>query len=181
MNIIAAIILPLDDEFLVKKLNSRDQEKPLIFKKNERVRLWQGSVPSGWYWTYDRSESEWCCFQKRLTEATAKDGFEVRWAVLCGPDYVTVHGVPPIPAWGCKDIIVSDAGRPADFVSPTMNSLKTLKGCHAWEGITLDLEALQRCARESASWMISGLFMMGPKSAQRMLDEGRFKLGYSTK
>jgi hypothetical protein len=181
MNIIAAIILPLDDKVLVKKLNSRDQENLLIFKKNERVRLWQGYVPSDWYWTYDRSVSEWYGFQKRLTQAAAKDGFDVRWAVLCGPDYVTVNGVPPIPAWGCKDIIVSNAGRPANFVSPTMNSLKTLKGCQAWEGITLDLETLQRWAKESASWLISGIFMVAPKCAQRMLDEGRFKLGYSTK
>lgn len=62
--------------------------------------------------------------------------------MLCGPDYVKVSGVPLIPAWGCKDVIVSNVGRPTDFISPTVNRLMILEGCEAWERITLDLEAL---------------------------------------
>jgi hypothetical protein len=37
INTIAAIVLPLDDESLVKKL--RGQENALIFTKTERIRL----------------------------------------------------------------------------------------------------------------------------------------------
>jgi hypothetical protein len=45
--IITAIVLPLDNESLVKKL--RGQENPLIFNKDKRVRLWKGYIPSDWY------------------------------------------------------------------------------------------------------------------------------------
>lgn len=170
MNMVAAIVLPLDDESLVKKL--RGQENALIFTKAERIRLWEGYGPSEWYWIYDRSVSEWRCFQERLTQTITKDGFDISWVILCGSDYVGVNGVPPIPVWGCKDIIVSDVGRPADFISPTMKRMKMLEGCEAWSEAVLDLEALQRYAKEGASWVYSGVVMIDPIHAQHMLDEG---------
>ncbi|KAN0089981.1 hypothetical protein V8E51_018560 [Hyaloscypha variabilis] len=169
MCIIAAIVLPLDDESLVWKL--RDQENPLIFHKDERVRLWKGHVPGDWYWMYDRSISEWYGFQERLTQAITKDGFDVRWVLLCGPDHVKVNEVPQLPLWGCQDIIVSNVGRPAEFVSPTGNKLKMLAGYEAWEGITPDLKALQRYAKESTAWVYSGIFMISPIHGQCILDE----------
>jgi len=129
MCIIAAIVLPLDDESLVKKL--RGQENPLIFNKDERVRLWKGYMPSDWYWMYDRSMSEWYGFQEHLNQVITKVGFDVRWVLLCGPDHVKVNEVPLISQWGCKDIIVSNVSRPADFISPTVNKLKMLAGCEA--------------------------------------------------
>jgi hypothetical protein len=174
MNIIAAMVLPLDDDSLEAKLTG--QENPLIFNKNERIRLWKGYVPSDWYWIYDRSVNEWFGFQERLTQAITEDGFDISWVLLCGPDYVKVNGVPPIPQWGCKDIIVSNFGRPADFIFPTVNKLKTLEGCEAWKGITLDLQALQ-----STSWLYSRIFMIDPIYAQCKLDKGRFNSAPSIK
>jgi hypothetical protein len=56
MNIIAAMLLPLDDESLVKEL--RGQENALIFTKADRIRLWKGYASSDWHWIFDRSESE---------------------------------------------------------------------------------------------------------------------------
>jgi hypothetical protein len=167
----------LDDESLVRKLTG--QENPLIFNKDKRIRLWKEYIPSDWYWIYNCSVSRcsvsrWFGFQEPLTQAITKDGFDISWVLLCGPDYVKVNGVPPIPQWGCKDIIVSNIGRPADFISPAVNRLKMLEGCEAWKGITLELEALQRYSRESTSWVYSWIFMIGPLYAQYMLDEGRF-------
>jgi len=43
MNIVAAIVLPLDDESLVEKL--RREENASIFTEAERIRLWNGYVP----------------------------------------------------------------------------------------------------------------------------------------
>lgn len=179
MNTIAATVLPLDDESLVKKL--RGQENALIFTKAERIRLWKGYGSSDWCWIFDGSVSEWCGFQKRLTQAITKDGFDISWVVLCGPDYVKVNEVPSMPVWGCKDIIVSDVGRPADFISPAVNRLKALEGCKAWEKAVLDLKALQRYAKEVTSWVYSGTFMIAPICARRMLDEGGFNSAHSTR
>jgi len=52
LNIIAAIIVPLDEKSLDRKLSQQDGA--LKFTKAERVRLWQGdSSPSDNYWTFD--------------------------------------------------------------------------------------------------------------------------------
>jgi hypothetical protein len=176
MNIIAAIVLPLDDESLERKLQGQDNA--LIFTKGERITLWNGYGASDWYWTYDGSVSEWFSFQKRLTQAITKDGFEVSWVALCGPDYIGVNWVPSMPVWGCKEIIVSDVSRPADFTSRAMNSLRSLKGCEAWEELVLDVEALQIYAKGSVSWMYSGLSIISPMFARHVLDEGGLNSTY---
>lgn len=171
MNIIAAIILPLDDEYCKRKLGG--QKRPLIFTKAERARLWNGYGLSDWYWTYDRSESEWYNFQKRLTDNISKDGLNISWVALCGPEYVNLDGIPSVPVFGCKDIMVSDAGRPADFTTRGVDRLRTLKGCEAWEEVLLDFKALQRHAREDTSWVYSGIFMINPIYGERMIREGK--------
>jgi hypothetical protein len=83
-----------------------------------------------------------------------------------------------MPVWGCKDIIVSDVGRPADFISSAVNRLKALEGCKAWEKAVLDLKALQRYTKEVISWVYSRTFIIAPICAQRMLDEGGFNSAY---
>lgn len=172
-NIIAAFVLCLDDESLIRKLSGK--KNAMIFTKAERVRLWNDYVPSDWYWTYDQSESEWFDFQKSLTQAITKDGFEVSWVALCGPDYVGVDCLPPRSVWGCKEIIVSDIGRPANFICRARNTLINLSGCEAWEELVPDLEAIQKYAKESTSWVLSGLFMLCHTFAQHLLDKGQWK------
>jgi hypothetical protein len=78
-----------------------------------------------------------------------------------------------VAAMGLRYVIVSDVGRPADFTSRAINSLKTLKGCASWTEDTPDLDALYRSAQESTSWFHSGLFILCQSHAQSMLDEGR--------
>ena len=64
LNIIAAIVLPLDDASLIPKL--RAQKGAQIFTKAQRVRLWKDYVPSDWCWVYDRSIEEWIAFKDHL-------------------------------------------------------------------------------------------------------------------
>jgi hypothetical protein len=65
INIIAAIILPLDDDCVEEKC--RDAGEDVVLTKDQRVRLWRGeSGPNDWYWVYDRSMEEWDSFRNRL-------------------------------------------------------------------------------------------------------------------
>jgi len=173
MNIIAAVVLPLDDESLVKKLIGH--KSPLIFTKAERIRLWNGYGRSDWYWTYDRSTDEWFESQRRISKTISKDGFDISWTMLCGPDYVQIHQVPQIPVWGCKDIIISDAGRAADFTPCAVKRLTSLNGCGTWGEMVLDFQTPQTYAQEAVSWMFSGAFMISPQSTQQMLGKGGCK------
>lgn len=169
-NIIAAIVVPLDDKSLIDAA----KKNAIIFSKAERVRLWKGYVPSDWYWTFDRSESDWYSFQQSLTQVITKDGFELSWVALCGPDYVRIDFLPPASAWGCKEIIVSDIGRPADFNHRARNKLIVLRGCEAWEKLEPDLKTMQKYAKESTNWIFSGLLTIQPFS-RRLLDESKQK------
>lgn len=70
-------------------------------------------------------------------------------------------------------IVVSEVGGPADFASCAVKHLTQLKSCEPWKGVRPDLDYLQRRAEEGASWIYGGLFMLGAKSAQRILDSGK--------
>jgi hypothetical protein len=83
LNIIAAIVLPLDDASLISKFKA--QKGAQIFTKAQRVRIWKDYVPSDWHWVYDRSIEEWFAFKDRLIEAIAQDGFDIKFVCLCGP------------------------------------------------------------------------------------------------
>lgn len=169
-NIVAAIVVFLDDKSLIKNFASK--KNPVLFTKTERVRLWKGYVPSDWYWPYDRSESEWFDFQRNLTEVITKDGFKVSWVALCGPDYVRIDCLPSSLEWGCKEIIVSNIGRRADFVRRARNTLTNLRGCEAWEKLRPDLETIREYATEGASWLFTGLYT--PKTFdQRLLNKSK--------
>jgi hypothetical protein len=171
MNIIAAIILPLDDDHLAEKLGR--QKDALALRKADRVRLWRGYTPSTLYWVYDGSTAEWGEFQRRLMEAIVKDGFDLTWTALCGPDYVGFNYVPQGSVWGCKEIIVSDVGRSADFTHGAITSLSTLRSCNVWEKVLPDIMSLCKDAERGANWVVSGFSMVCPKSARIMLNEGK--------
>jgi hypothetical protein len=170
-DIIAAIVLPLDDDRLEKKCG--EQRKEMVLSKKQRVDLWRGEHwPNDWFWVYDRTESEWNRFRRVLTENITRDGFELDFVLLCGPDYVQTHSLPPPMPWGCRDIIVSDAGRPADF--NRMVALDTLENCGPWKVITLSDDAGLQNAQKQINWVINGLWMLSPKTMRARLSEGKY-------
>ncbi len=60
LNIIAAIVLPLDDSSLTRKY---DQVDTPIFTKEQRVSLWRKHHGrNDWYWIYNKSQHEWSIF-----------------------------------------------------------------------------------------------------------------------
>ena len=130
-NIIAAIVIPRDDDLLLRKCYGNNET--VRFTKDRRVSLWQGNgISSSWYWVYDRTEKEWVKFRSLLHEGFEKEGFIVKYALLCGPDHVRVQSLPPVYSWDCEEIIVSDISRVADFVTPMEDNLATLQGCEPW-------------------------------------------------
>jgi hypothetical protein len=106
MNVIAAIVFPLDDEALVGKFGS--QSNILMLKKHERIRLWRGHGLADYFWVYNGSEGSWRAFQRQLIENVARDGFELKFSLLCGPDHMQdMETFPPEP-WGCKECFFSN-------------------------------------------------------------------------
>ena len=174
LNIIAAIILPLDDDSLEKKFAA--QPGTLILTKKQRATLWAGEYGTGpgpSCWVFEYSTEKWGAFQKQLIKTTTLDDFDVEFVCLSGPDWVTVGQSPRGRVWECEHIIVSDVGRSADFTPDTISNLTQLRGCERWEEVLPDFEALRRHAEEDASWVYSGLYLLGPKTTQSILESGK--------
>lgn len=103
MNIIAAIIFPLDDEALEHKYRLHGGE--ILLTKAERVRLWRGHGRPDPCWVYDGSADSWKMFQGQLIHDISRDGFALEICFLCGLDHTRKLELYPEP-WGFKDIIL---------------------------------------------------------------------------
>jgi hypothetical protein len=170
-NVIAAIVLPLDDRDVEAKCRRQKQNKSLVFTKRERVQLWRGHGTHDWCWIYDRGTQDWQTFRRRLTQAINKDGFDLKFVVVAGPDHIKRDSAPPCNPWDCEEIIVSNVGRAADFVT-YRQALAKLNGCGPWKSIICDDEEILRCARRSASVLNIGLSLLAPKSLSVLLERG---------
>ncbi|KAK1962435.1 hypothetical protein LY78DRAFT_251133 [Colletotrichum sublineola] len=127
INVIAAIILPLDDERLEAKCERKGQS--LVLSKAERARLWRSDprfMPE--WWVFDDSTSAWDWLQAKLEKAVERDGFEIQFTAVLGPDYIARFQPYDGWSWGCHETITSDAGRSSDLVKPD-GSLYTLLLC----------------------------------------------------
>lgn len=137
LNIIAAIIIPIDDTRLAMKFDGH--RNPLLFSKHQRVQLFREdrNLPPN-VWVFDRSERDWGTFLERTLSAIRVDGFNIQFMTLVGPDYVTMNGIHNPGRWGCEDTIVSDCCRPAHFASTYHDTPMTISRCDNWTHVAFD-------------------------------------------
>lgn len=152
INVIAAIVIPLDDDRVRSKCVNIGQD--LQFTREQRVQLWRGNTRAPWYWVFDGSEWKWDKFRERLEKAVIRDGFDLRFVLLCGPDWVQTDSIPGWNAWDCEDIVVSDISRPADFVRPFREPLG-LDGCGPWMPLCWSDGEIHAHARNMADIRVS--------------------------
>lgn len=75
------------------------------------------------------------------------DGFDIKFVVLTGPDYISRQASLPWNAWNCEEIIVSDISRWADFATSS-DTLWRLRNCEPWKKISWNGdEATQHATR----------------------------------
>lgn len=140
LHLTAAILLPTDNRRIgVKTCN---ETTPLILPREQRVNLWRkADVLNDRFWVFDRSEDEWWKFRDQLENAVRKDGIELKFIMLGGPDWIRCNRLADPVYWKCADVITSDVCRPVDF--RYANSLAQIAGCTAWEKPRLDIERLR--------------------------------------
>ena len=168
MHVIAAIVLPLDDDDVDAKC--RRAGSNLVLTKDERVRLLRGHGRHDWRWVYDRDIQEWFSFRRRLTEAIRRDGFNLEFAVLAGPDHIKRDSELPWNPWDCEEIITSDVGRASDFSFG--NSLLQLRDCEPWEHAAWYDEALAHYVETTAAFILGGLSLIAPKVLKIEIEKG---------
>jgi hypothetical protein len=133
LNIIATIVVLKDDYAIEEKLKGGDNQLKLT--KCERVKLWQGHELSDYLWVYTGSEVYWDLFQDRLIRDTARDGFEVKTCLLCGPEYV--QDMEDMRFWrypfGCDELFSSDVSRDSPIMPDKHTGPKRLREYSPWE------------------------------------------------
>ncbi|GJC90749.1 hypothetical protein ColLi_13587 [Colletotrichum liriopes] len=124
INVIAAIVLLLDDDSLEAKCEAKGQS--LVLSRSERACLWRSDarVLPQW-WIYDGSVRDWYWLREDLENAIAIDGFDFQFASVLGPDHISRFGSYLGWNWSCHETITSDAGRRSDLVKAD-GSLYTL-------------------------------------------------------
>ncbi|OHW89790.1 Cytidylyltransferase domain-containing protein [Colletotrichum incanum] len=124
INVIAAIVLLLDDDSLEAKCEAKGQI--LVLSRSERAHLWRSDarVLPQW-WIYDGSVRDWHWLREDLENAIAIDGFDFQFASVLGPDYISRFESYSGWNWSCHETITSDAGRRSDLVKAD-GSLYTL-------------------------------------------------------
>lgn len=130
LRIVAAIIIPIDDYKLRNK--TANDVNPIILDKEQRSKLWNGDgMMMDWAWVFDRSEGDWFNFRADLMETVKRDGIDLKFVLLAGPDRVGVQVMGNFSSWGCQDAITSNISRPVDFIYPS--SLRQLSGYSDWQ------------------------------------------------
>ncbi|KAI0377343.1 hypothetical protein F5Y04DRAFT_291840 [Hypomontagnella monticulosa] len=147
LNIVAAIVVLCSG-------SSKLYGEEMALKKNQKARLWLGDQLHDWIWVFEQSTDSWDSFRGRLTYAASRDGFALDFIFLSGPDHVNTDDV--ISSWDCKNLIVSDVGREANFVRPG-GAYLTLDGYSSWRTLRPDKKELVQKATETAMWLLSSI------------------------
>ncbi|KAH7148371.1 hypothetical protein EDB81DRAFT_460752 [Dactylonectria macrodidyma] len=141
LNIVAAIVVPTNDDRLKVKLS--DEEYSIHLPRHQRVDLWRGKgLPIDWAWIYDQSEANFIRFQAALIRKAKAENIDLKFILLGGPDYLGTHHLPNPYYWNCSEFITSDVCRPVNF--RYQNSLRQLNGCDAWTKPEIDRGQLMR-------------------------------------
>lgn len=183
LNIVAAIIVPRRDESVSKKVKAEDGK--FLFGREERCLLWKQDICfPPWAWVYEYSKTSCTVFSERLIQAAKKDGFSVEFVPLYGPEIASPSS-PPVPAYGCETIIMSDAARGAEFFrfSVSRNSdgrakvrsfVRDFDGCTKWRRIRIDEDELRRHAEAKANRALLAMRTICPQEARSMLEDGMY-------
>ncbi|KAI1384956.1 uncharacterized protein F4822DRAFT_433492 [Hypoxylon trugodes] len=152
IDVIAAFVVPVVSGILDDKTYG-DQ---LSLTLADKTRLWTGGEPHDWLWVFEGGgPDEWECFRSQLAFLIAKDGFDVDFIYLAGPDHVGRNFISNT-AWNCDHSIVGDAGRDADFIRGD-GSLARLKDCERWERVELDGNAMFEKSKQAAESFLESL------------------------
>ncbi|KAG7143131.1 hypothetical protein HYQ45_000598 [Verticillium longisporum] len=164
LNIIAAIMIPIDDTNLKRKFGIA--ENPIILPKSLRVSLCRNSplIPNN-VWVYDQPETEWHAFRSRLEASITSSGFTVDFMTVVGPDHIFIGSVHSPARWSCSETIVSDACRPADFVAGHHKNLVRITACTDWHRLkNPNLGKIRRLIEDKAARRFNDALVIGSVS-----------------
>ena len=169
INTIAAIIIPGGNSAVRNKCSRNGTST--VFTKEERIRLWQGGLPHDWCWVYPGRVRDFSLFCLHLTEAITRDGFEVKFALLLGPDHISQLSCPTKNDWNCHEVIVSDISRVPDFLT-WRNTLQKFDLYGPWKTVSCSEERAASYAKKIRGMLHGWIYSLAPTPFLEMFEAG---------
>ncbi|KAF2118776.1 hypothetical protein BDV96DRAFT_642951 [Lophiotrema nucula] len=169
LNIIAAIIIPLDDRHVSRK-PQMEKAGAFTLTKDQRIELWNtGGLVGGWHWCYPLT---WTsagggieAFKEELLKEVRKDGFELEFLTLLGPDHAG-------NGRASRKTITCGAKERATFIQDGGLTWATLPQYGDWQAMNTDAAALRRLATEGSTlWLEDKLRMLYPEKLGDLSDD----------
>ncbi|KAI4202052.1 MAG: hypothetical protein LQ350_002841 [Teloschistes chrysophthalmus] len=155
LNVVAAIIRPLPDDYSLEK--GQQAGGSFVFDRDTRCMLWkQDQRFPDWAWVHE-GDGSFSSLLARLQEVASADGYDIDYLPLKGP-WENEHKAPWMQdryCYGATMLLVSDAARAADYQRPS-GKIRDFKGYSKWENL-FKLNA--RMAEEAANkdeWSTQG-------------------------
>ncbi|KAK6067965.1 hypothetical protein SCUP515_09878 [Seiridium cupressi] len=143
LNAVALVAIPHGEYWIRRKLRkaqfwatAEDQVPALHLDIDQRAKLLRDGIPEDLkrkgVWAFPEDLGEWWTFHPRLRDLCERDGFELEFVELLGPDYV-LQTFPQCS--GMHGVVTSNVCRKADFVvdTPEGGDLVTLGDFGPWE------------------------------------------------
>ncbi|KAK7976943.1 hypothetical protein PG988_004433 [Apiospora saccharicola] len=136
-NAVAVIVMAHGESWVNRKV--RNDAEPLRLTFDQRRRLIEDGLFAGeeegrrrrnWMWIMPRDVNAWWVFQTKLNDACARDGFELEFFELLGPDYVKADK-PQCHGW--HGVVTSNICRTADFDEAGGQALLPMVEFQPWE------------------------------------------------
>ena len=162
-------MLPSSDESVANKCERKSTS--FRFGRGERCYLWKNDphFPE-WAWVLEGIENgvsqRFREFAHDLQTATSKDGYEVDFIFLYGPDRMT-----PKSSWESGRItLLCDAARTADY-QRSCGRLKDFENFTKWKRAAIDKDQLEILQRARAQLALATLETSWPDVAQKTIQE----------
>lgn len=140
LHIAAAIILPIEDYRLARKMESK--KYVLRLPKAQRVELFkQSGLPKESFWIFEHFDGDWDVFWAFLVMLLSRERIEVKLIMLGGPDWIKIDSAHDPDSWQCRDAITSDISRPVDFL--TSSGLARISAYSPWKKVPCDINRLR--------------------------------------
>jgi hypothetical protein len=168
LNLIAAFVYFLDDISVRGKYTTDDDDgiEAIVLTQEERIKLFiDGGIHGCWHYCYPKDIGDQLDFQDKLRDEAARDGFEIEFVILSGPDYLGRVGDDRF--FRSSTIIVGTGhSERTIFRAETETGLRRLHNYSDWRILPLTRVAIQAFGAEGRlHWLLQKLEMMFPDAA----------------
>lgn len=168
LNVIAAVVDLTHDLYIATKLRAKNPDrKPVVFTKEDRIRLWKESgLHGGWYCFWNFEQRYDSAFREKVIDLAAKDGYPIFIPKIIGGDLLYDPIVPP---WENGNICVGGRDDARIEMEDTRVGLQKVDTYEDWEIITLKPDHIERVSTEGTpEYLEQKLGMLFPKQMENL-------------